>query len=250
MISLQHVSRHYSIPNIQTSLQAVNDVSLHINEGEFHGIIGLSGAGKSTLLRMMNLLERPDKGKVIVDGRDLTLMTSKELREVRRSIGVIFQHFNLLSNRTISGNVSIPLELAGVPKKDRVKQIEECLQRVGLADKADQYPAQLSGGQKQRVAIARAIVNRPQVLLCDEPTSSLDPQTTFEILDMLKRINKDMGVTIVIVTHEMNVANHCCNKVTVMENGQRITTLVADESGYIPIAKLSAIFQPARDAYV
>lgn len=168
---------------------------------------------------MMNVLEPPDEGKVMVNGSDLTQMTEIQLREARRSIGMIFQQFNLLHNRTVSGNVATPLELAGIPKKERALRVAECLRFVGLLDKAEQYPAQLSGGQKQRVAIARALANHPRVLLCDEPTSSLDPKTTVEILEVLRHINETLGVTIAIVTHEMDVVKRICHSVSVMENG-------------------------------
>ncbi|GAB6929208.1 hypothetical protein JCM10914A_31910 [Paenibacillus sp. JCM 10914] len=204
--------------------QAIDTVTLDVAEGTIHGIIGASGAGKSTLLRMMNVLERPDSGKVIVNGLDLTSLGSRQLREARRSIGMIFQHFHLVGNRTAHGNVSMPLELAKVPKAERSKRVEEVMRFVGLEDKAGQYPAQLSGGQKQRVAIARALANSPAVLLCDEPTSSLDPKTTAGILDVLQHINRTLGVTIVIVSHEMEVVNGLCDTVSVMEEGRLIRT--------------------------
>lgn len=222
MISLQQVSKSFGPAN--NRFLAVDSVTLNIKEGDIHGIIGVSGAGKSTLLRLMNVLERPDSGRVIVDHRDLTGLGSRELREARRSIGMIFQHFNLISNRTVGGNVVLPLELAGVSKKERLNRMEEYLHFVGLWDKVDQYPAQLSGGQKQRVAIARALVNRPSVLLCDEPTSALDSETTSGILDVLRHINERFGVTVVMVTHEMNVVNRICRHVSVMDNGQLTET--------------------------
>lgn len=219
MISLHEVSKSYEQQRNER-LAAIQAVSLRIEEGSIHGIIGPSGAGKSTLLRLMNMLESPDTGRVVVEGKDLTAMNEPQLREARRSIGMIFQQFNLLQNRTVSGNVSVPLELAGVPKKERAERVRECLQFVGLLDKAEEYPAALSGGQKQRVAIARALANSPKVLLCDEPTSSLDPKTTNDILTVLQHVNKTLGVTIVIVTHEMNVVARICNHVSVMEDGR------------------------------
>lgn len=218
MISLQEVSKSFGSGSDR--YQAIDAVSLHIEEGSIHGIIGTSGAGKSTLLRIMNVLERPDSGRVVVNGQELTSLGGRELREARRSIGMIFQLFQLVSNRTVWGNISMPLELAKVPKAERANRVQEVLRFVGLEDKAKSYPAQLSGGQKQRVAIARALANSPTVLLCDEPTSSLDPQTTADILKVLRHINRTLGVTIVIVSHEMDVVNDICDQVSVMENGR------------------------------
>ncbi|MGG4344088.1 methionine ABC transporter ATP-binding protein [Paenibacillus lautus] len=222
MISLQEVSKSFGSGSDR--YQAIDAVSLHIEEGSIHGIIGTSGAGKSTLLRIMNVLERPDSGRVVVNGQELTSLGGRELREARRSIGMIFQLFQLVSNRTVWGNVSMPLELAKVPKAQRANRVQEVLRFVGLEDKAKSYPAQLSGGQKQRVAIARALANSPTVLLCDEPTSSLDPQTTADILEVLRHINQTLGVTIVIVSHEMDVVNGICDQVSVMENGRLSST--------------------------
>lgn len=217
MITLQEVSKSYS-----GEAPAVEAVSLHIKEGSIHGIIGPSGAGKSTLLRIMNVLERPNQGLVLVNEQDLTRMTEAELRPLRRQMGMIFQQFHLLHNRTVSGNVAVPLELAGELKNSRAERVRECLRFVGLEDKGEKYPASLSGGQKQRVAIARALAPRPRVLLCDEPTSSLDPATTMEILNVLKHANEVLGVTIVIVTHEMEVIRAVCDEVTVMDQGKVI----------------------------
>lgn len=218
MIEFREVSKTFDTPN--GPLRAVDSVSLTIERGDIFGLIGFSGAGKSTLLRMINLLERPDEGTVTVGGVDLTGLSMRELRRRRLSIGMIFQHFNLLNNLTVFDNVSFPLEIAKAPKAERKRRIEECLEMVGLLDKAKAYPAKLSGGQKQRVAIARALANRPEVLLCDEPTSSVDPQTTGSILASLKEINEKLGITIVLVTHEMNVVKAICNKVAVMEHGR------------------------------
>ncbi len=231
LISLHNVSKSYK--QDQKALQAVQSVSLKVEKGEIHGIIGASGAGKSTLLRLINLLEVPDEGSVDVGEHTLTTLSSRKLREVRQSIGMIFQHFNLVANKTVFDNVSVPLELAGYSKENRQKRVNECLEFVGLADKAKQYPAQLSGGQKQRVAIARALANRPTVLLCDEPTSALDPQTTGGILEVLKTINKEFGVTIVMVSHEMDVVKSICDKVTVMESGRILQTVSIEPQGFV-----------------
>ena len=237
MISLHQVSKNFITSN--SSFQAVDSVSLHVGVGDIHGIIGSSGAGKSTLLRLINLLERPDVGTVIVDNKDLTSMTARELREARRSMGMIFQSFNLVNNRTVSGNVAIPLEMAGLPKKERVEKVRQYLDFVGLLDKSDEYPSALSGGQKQRVAIARALVSQPKVLLCDEPTSSLDPQTTSGILDVLQHINRSLGVTIVIVTHEIDVITTICNNVSMMANGHLLQTLTTDQGKTISSEDIS-----------
>ena len=225
MIKLHNVSKSFS------QFQAIKSVSLTINKGEIHGIIGASGAGKSTLLRLMNLLEIPDEGEVEVNGQTLTNLNSKALRQARKSIGMIFQHFNLVANKTVYENVAVSLELANFPKKERRSRVVECLQFVGLESLMEKYPAQLSGGQKQRVAIARALANNPQVLLCDEPTSSLDPNTTAEILGVLENINKSLGVTIVIVSHEMEVIKSICNRVTVMTDGEIYDTVLIEPKG-------------------
>jgi len=222
LIKLHNVSKSFS------QFQAIKSLSLTINKGEIHGIIGASGAGKSTLLRLMNLLEIPDEGEVEVNGQKLTDLSSKELRQARKSIGMIFQHFNLVANKTVYDNVAVSLELANFPRKERRSRVVECLQFVGLESFMEKYPAQLSGGQKQRVAIARALANNPQVLLCDEPTSSLDPNTTAEILEVLENINKRLGVTIVIVSHEMEVIKSICNRVTVMEAGEIYDTVLIE----------------------
>ncbi|MCR8658607.1 methionine ABC transporter ATP-binding protein [Paenibacillus endoradicis] len=225
MIKLHNVSKSFS------QFQAINSVSLTINNGEIYGIIGASGAGKSTLLRLMNLLETPDQGQVEVNGQQLTSLNSTNLRQARKSIGMIFQHFNLIANKTVYENVVVALQLANFPQKDRRSRVLECLQFVGLESYIDQYPAKLSGGQKQRVAIARALANNPQVLLCDEPTSSLDPNTTAEILAVLENINKSLGVTIVIVSHEMDVIRSICHRVTVMADGEIYDTLAIQPKG-------------------
>ncbi|MCM3785069.1 ATP-binding cassette domain-containing protein [Neobacillus mesonae] len=215
-------------------MTVVDNVSLEIEKGTIHGIIGASGAGKSTLLRVMNLLERPDSGQVFIGDHELTRMKERELREERRRIGMIFQHFNLLSNRTVHGNVAVPLELAGIPRDKREERVQEYLRFVGLSDKAKQYPAQLSGGQKQRVAIARALANQPQVLLCDEPTSALDPKTTGGVLEVLEHVNKELGITIVIVTHEVSVVERLCHSVSFMDSGKLLRTVQLTEGALPP----------------
>ncbi|MFD0679653.1 MULTISPECIES: methionine ABC transporter ATP-binding protein [Paenibacillus] len=238
MITLQDVNKVFQIPNGEP-LNAVSSASLQIDEGDIYGIIGFSGAGKSTLLRTINLLERPDSGKIIVNGQDMLALSESELRKARMSIGMIFQHFNLLNNRTVFENVSFPLEIAGVLKSERKQRIEECLRIVGLEDKTKAYPAKLSGGQKQRVAIARALANRPKVLLCDEPTSSVDPSTTGSILAFLKEINERLGITIVIVTHEMNVIKSICNKVAVMEQGVVVEKFEMNDAKFVPKSNIA-----------
>ena len=202
------------------SVTALRDVDLTINKGDIFGVTGLSGAGKSTLVRCINLLERPTSGKVIFDGDDLTTMPEKQLRRARRSIGMIFQRFNLLMQRTALENITFPLELDGTPKDAARERARELLKIVGLEDRESAYPSQLSGGQMQRIAIARAIANNPKVLLCDEATSALDPNTTRSILDLLKDINRTMGVTIVIITHEMRVIEQICSRVAVIDSSR------------------------------
>ena len=199
---------------------AVDSVNLSIQKGEIFGIIGYSGAGKSTLIRMLNLLERPTEGTVTIDGKDLTQISSKELRVARQQIGMVFQHFNLLWSRTVFENIAFSLEIAGVNKDEIKPRVLELIQLVGLSGKEDNYPSQLSGGQKQRVGIARALANNPKVLLCDEATSALDPQTTDEILDLLVQINKKYNLTIVLITHEMHVIQKICHHVAIMESGR------------------------------
>lgn len=203
---------------------ALDGVSLHVKKGEIFGIIGLSGAGKSTLVRCINMLERPTSGKVEIDGVDMGSLGPRELRVARREIGMIFQHFNLLWSRTVYGNVAFPLEIAGYPEEKIRKRVMELLDLVGLAEKVNAYPSQLSGGQKQRVGIARALANNPKVLLCDEATSALDPQTTQSILELLKDINQKFNLTIVIITHEMNVIKEICDTVAVIENAKIVET--------------------------
>lgn len=222
MIELQHVSKTFE--TVSGSVEAVKDVSLTIETGDIFGVIGLSGAGKSTLVRCINFLERPTDGKVLFSGVDLASLSRTQLLETRRKIAMIFQNFNLLSQRTALANVCYPMEITGVPKKKAVEKAKALLERVGLADRMNSYPSQLSGGQKQRVAIARALATDPEVLLCDEATSALDPNTTRSILALLKDINRDLGVTIIVITHEMKVVEQICNRVAVMENGSVVET--------------------------
>lgn len=200
-------------------IYAIQNVSLSIENGDTFGIIGLSGAGKSTLIRCLSGTVTPTSGNIIFLGRDLARMTKDELRAFRKSIGMIFQHFNLLSSRTVAANIAYPMEIVKVPKEKQESRIDDLLRLVGLSEKKNAYPSQLSGGEKQRVAIARALANSPQVLLCDEATSALDPKTTAEILALLRNINQQLGVTIVLITHEMDVIKQLCNKVAVMEKG-------------------------------
>ncbi|TCV92559.1 methionine ABC transporter ATP-binding protein MetN [Biostraticola tofi] len=220
MITLSNITKHFY--QEEQVIAALSDVSLHIPPGQIYGVIGASGAGKSTLIRCVNLLERPTSGQVLVDGHDLTTMTEKQLIIARRQIGMIFQHFNLLSSRTVSGNVALPLELDNLPKAAINERVGELLSLVGLSDKADAWPANLSGGQKQRVAIARALASNPKVLLCDEATSALDPATTRSILALLKDINRRLGLTILLITHEMEVVKRICDQVAVISEGKLI----------------------------
>lgn len=216
MIQLQHISKVYEGKN---RVEALKDINLSIKEGEIYGIIGHSGAGKSTLIRCINMLERPTSGAVIVDGTDLVSLSETELRKARKSIGMIFQHFNLLSSRTVYENVAFPLELQGLSKSQIKERVMPILDIVKLTDRMDNYPSQLSGGQKQRVGIARALASDPKVLLCDEATSALDPTTTQDILDLLKDINRKMNLTIIMITHEMQVIREICDHVAVIEGG-------------------------------
>ncbi|MGM9661863.1 MAG: methionine ABC transporter ATP-binding protein [Oscillospiraceae bacterium] len=218
MIEIRNLNKTYRTADQE--IVALSGIDLTIRDGEIFGIIGLSGAGKSTLVRCINLLERPTSGQVLLDGKDLTKLSKKELLQVRQSIGMIFQNFNLLEQRTVLKNVCFPLEIAGVAKEKARARAKELLEVVGLADRAGSYPSQLSGGQKQRVAIARALATNPKYLLCDEATSALDPNTTRSILDLLKEINETMGVTIVVITHEMRVIDQICDRVAVIDRSQ------------------------------
>ena len=227
IIRVEHISKTFQT-NHET-VEAVNDVSFSIEKGDIFGIIGLSGAGKSTLVRCLNLLEKPDAGKIYVDGKNLMEFSQKELRKKRQDIGMIFQHFNLLMQRNVTDNICFPLEIAGVKKKKARERALELLEIVGLSDKAKAYPAQLSGGQKQRVAIARVLANNPKILLCDEATSALDPQTTKSILSLLKEINQKYGITIVVITHEMAVIQEICSKVAVLDKGRLVEQGTVEE---------------------
>ena len=222
MIRFEHVSKTFQTKN--GPFDALKDVSFEIEKGDIYGVIGYSGAGKSTLIRMVNALETPTSGNVWVEGKDIGTLKQKELRNLRKGIGMIFQQFNLLESKTIYDNVAIALKLNGVSKKDIEKRVTELLDFVELSDKKYSYPGQLSGGQKQRVGIARALANNPSILLCDEATSALDPKTTDSILELLKKINEMLHITIVIITHEMNVIQKICNKVAVMDYGQVVET--------------------------
>ena len=218
MIEFTHVSKDFG--SGEKMVRAVRDVSLTIQDGEIFGIIGFSGAGKSTLVRCINLLERPTNGTVVVDGKEMTALSPKELRLARRKIGMIFKHFNLMPSRTVFGNVAYPLQGQGLSKQAIQNKVRKLLKLVDIADKETDYPSQLSGGQKQRVAIARALANDPKVLLCDEATSALDPQTTKAILTLLKDLNQKLNLTIVMITHEMAVVKEICDHVAIMEHGQ------------------------------
>lgn len=218
MIRLEHITKQFK--GQSGTVNALNDVSVHVEQGDIYGIIGFSGAGKSTLIRMVNQLEKPDSGTVTVNGQELTSLSGAELRKMRRKIGMVFQQFNLLESKTVYQNVAIPLILEGTPKEKIRQRVADVLRFVELEDKSSTYVSQLSGGQKQRVGIARALATEPSILLCDEATSALDPKTTESILRLLKRINREMGVTILLITHQMQVIQMICNKVAVMESGK------------------------------
>ena len=242
MIEIRHLNKTYRTAD--KDIVALEDINLTINDGEIFGIIGLSGAGKSTLVRCINLLEQPSAGEVVVDGESITALPRKELLKLRRSIGMIFQGFNLLEQRSVLRNVCFPLEIAGVKKKEAKERAMELLSLVGLADRAEAYPSQLSGGQKQRVAIARALATKPKYLLCDEATSALDPTTTRAILELLREINESLGVTIIVITHEMKVIDQTCDRVAVIDHSR-----IAEEG------KVSEVFtnprsQIARDLVI
>lgn len=217
MIEIKNLSKTFKTAD--SSLDALKNVSLTINDGEIYGIIGMSGAGKSTLVRCINMLERPTEGQILIDGVDMGSLSSKQLRDARRNITMIFQGFNLLMQRNCLKNICFPLELEGMKKEDAKKRALELLEIVGLPDKAKAYPAQLSGGQQQRIAIARALATNPKVLLCDEATSALDPNTTHSILNLIRDINKKLGITVIIITHQMSVVEETCNRVAILDNG-------------------------------
>jgi len=236
MIELRHISKVF--PTADGTLNALRDVSLTIEDGDVYGIVGMSGAGKSTLVRCINLLEKPTQGQVLIDGADLCAMSSKELIQQRRTISMIFQQFNLLMQRTCLKNICFPMEIAGKGPAEAKKRAMELLEVVGLPDKAEAYPAQLSGGQRQRVAIARALASDPKILLCDEATSALDPKTTRDILRLIRDINRRLGITVVVITHEMAVVEEICSHVAILDHG------VLQESGTV-----EAVFSnPATEA--
>ncbi|EKO3412950.1 methionine ABC transporter ATP-binding protein MetN [Vibrio fluvialis] len=220
MIEISHVNKVFYQGNKE--IHALKDINLNIPQGTIFGVIGSSGAGKSTLIRCVNMLETPTSGRVIVDGVDLTKLNSKQLSETRRNIGMIFQHFNLLSSRTVFENIALPLELSGKDEQHIERKVSELLTLVGLADKRDSYPSNLSGGQKQRVAIARALASDPKVLLCDEATSALDPATTQSILELLKEINRKLNITMLLITHEMDVVKSICHEVAIIGGGELV----------------------------
>lgn len=227
IIRVENISKTFQANNGQ--VEAVKNMSFSIEQGDIFGIIGLSGAGKSTLVRCLNLLEKPDEGNIYIDGKNLMELSPKELRRERQDIGMIFQHFNLLMQRNVVDNICFPLEIAGVSGKEAKKRALELLEIVDLGDKAKAYPSQLSGGQKQRVAIARVLANNPKILLCDEATSALDPQTTKSILKLLKEINRDYGITIVVITHEMAVIQEICSRVAVLDGGRLVEEGTVEE---------------------
>ena len=230
MIKLEDVTKIY--PTKDLDVIAVENVQMEVEKGDIYGIIGFSGAGKSTLIRLLNGLEKPTNGKIWIGDRELTKLSGKQLRVERQKIGMIFQHFHLLWSRTVLENILFPLEIAGIPKAEREEKAQHLIELVGLKGREQSYPAQLSGGQKQRVGIARALANDPDILLCDEATSALDPQTTDQILDLLVDINKRLGLTIVLITHEMGVVRKICNKVAVMEEGR-----IVEEGDVIEVFK-------------
>ena len=251
MIEIKNLEK--SFKTSYGTITALKDINLTVNDGEIFGIIGLSGAGKSTLVRCINLLERPTKGEVVLDGKSLTTLKKKELLKVRQSIGMIFQGFNLLEQRNVLKNVCYPLEIAGVKKTDAEKKAKELIEMVGLSDRLLSYPSQLSGGQKQRVAIARALATDPKYILCDEATSALDPNTTQSILELLKQINKTMGVTIVVITHEMKVIEQICDRVAVIDKSQiaesgKVSTVFANPKS--DIAKELILPKAKTDAHI
>ncbi|TCB53796.1 methionine ABC transporter ATP-binding protein [Acinetobacter terrestris] len=222
MIEFKNISKHYQLKG--QTIRALDQINLEIPAGSIFGIIGYSGAGKSTLIRLINLLERPIEGQVIINQKDFTALDARSLRQERANIGMIFQHFNLLQTKTVAANIEMPLKLLGVSKVEREKRLNELLEFIDLKHKKDAFPDELSGGQKQRVGIARALANHPKILLCDEATSALDPQTTKSVLALLKKINKEQNITIVMVTHEMDVIETVCDYVAVMEQGKVIET--------------------------
>ena len=226
-IELRGLSKVYQIPGGE--VQALNNINLAIEQGDIYGIIGMSGAGKSTLIRCLNRLDTPTDGQVLIDGQNVLAMSKKQLLQTRRRMAMIFQQFNLLMQKSVARNVRYPLEIAGAPKKQANERVMELLKIVGLEEKANAYPAQLSGGQKQRVALARALASNPEMLLCDEATSALDPMTTQSILELLKKINAELGITVVLITHEMAVIRQICNKVAILDGGKLVEQGTVDD---------------------
>ena len=246
MIEIKNLSKTFKTAD--SSLDALKNVSLTINDGDIYGIIGMSGAGKSTLVRCINMLERPTEGQILIDGVDMGSLSSKQLRDARRNITMIFQGFNLLMQRNCLKNICFPLELEGMKKEDAKKRALELLEIVGLPDKAKAYPAQLSGGQQQRIAIARALATNPKVLLCDEATSALDPNTTHSILNLIRDINKKLGITVIIITHQMSVVEETCNRVAILDNVFAHPQSAAAKRLVFPDAS-DEIFAPASDEH-
>ena len=246
IIQIQNVTKVFQTKD--STVEALKNISLEINKGDIYGIIGMSGAGKSTLVRCLNFLEKPTEGTVLIDGVDLSGCTDRQLRGVRNGVAMIFQHFNLLMQRTVLDNVCFSLEILGKKKKEARKKARELLKIVDLEEKADAYPAQLSGGQKQRVAIARSLAMNPRILLCDEATSALDPTTTRSILELLKKINREFGITIVIITHEMGVVQEICSHVAIIDNGSLAETGTVEEVFSSPKSRAARklVFQGER----
>jgi len=242
VIRFQNIRKVYGTGD--HAVKALDDVSLHVPAGEIFGVLGQSGAGKSTLIRCVNLLERPTSGSVVVNGQELTTLDAAGLRKARQQIGIIFQHFNLLRSRTVADNIAFPLEVIGQAKPQRDQRVKELLSLVGLSDKANAYPAQLSGGQKQRVGIARALACEPKVLLSDEATSALDPQTTRSILDLLRDLNRRLGLTVMLITHEMAVVKHICDRVAVLRDGRVIEQGLVDDLVAQPGSEIAHEFFP------
>lgn len=245
MISISDLHKVYDQSG--QTVKALNGINLQVQRGEIYGVVGSSGAGKSTLIRCVNRLERPTSGSIRVNGQEITTLSSAELNKARQNIGMIFQQFNLLSSRTVAGNVAFPLELAGFDKAKRNARVDELLDLVGLSDKAAAYPAQLSGGQKQRVGIARALATEPQVLLSDEATSALDPQTTTSILNLLKDLNRRLGLTILLITHEMDVVKQICDRVASLQDGRIIEEGTLNDLILNSNSQLSQAFFPAGE---
>lgn len=244
-VEIKNLYKTYNDGEIK--VEALKNINIEINRGEIFGIIGLSGAGKSSLVRCINLLEVPDKGQVLINGKDITKISKKELRKERKNIGMIFQHFNLLMNSTVYENIAFPLKLIKTPKNKIRERVDELLEIVGLSDKKDVYPAQLSGGQKQRVGIARAIATQPDIIMCDEATSALDPETTKSILGLIKEINRKLKVTVIIITHEMEVIKAVCDRVAVLDSGEVVETGRVSDIYINPRTKTSRRFFKSVD---